>query len=300
MNLSNKFDNEICPLIIESLSNIPNNKRSTLIFDDLKIYSGFIQWYAELQVGNKIQIEKGKRRSSLLLNDDNIVEKFNIFDTDEKKANLKKIHDKGQIIIGEMVDEFCQYVKSHPTKNQSQISKDLGFTKEKYNDNNWIIYTLGRIAEKQGMIKVRKDINKTYFDFIKDKVYQPILFSIKNGQSQSMLEAKLACYLLENNYEFKQQCKFKECSHIKPLPFDFYVKLHDEIELLIEVNGKQHYEFVEYFHRDKNNFDLQIKKDKIKKEYAQDNYEFLEIRYDDNIVQTFKNKINELEVKYEI
>ena len=36
INISNKFDNELCPLILESLSNAPNNKKSTLVSYDLK------------------------------------------------------------------------------------------------------------------------------------------------------------------------------------------------------------------------------------------------------------------------
>jgi len=50
--------------------------------------------------------------------------------------------------------------------------------------------------------------------------------------------------------------------------FDFYIK---ELNVLVEVQGKQHYGFVKHFHTDKNGYVKSKKRDNLKKEYCQEN-----------------------------
>ena len=52
------------------------------------------------------------------------------------------------------------------------------------------------------------------------------------------------------------------------LYFDFYLP---ELSLLIEVQGNQHYEFVEHFHGDSQGFTNSKRRDRMKQDYAFDN-----------------------------
>jgi len=47
--------------------------------------------------------------------------------------------------------------------------------------------------------------------------------------------------------------------------FDFYIK---ELQLAIEVQGRQHSEFVKYFHGDREGFLKACRRDNLKKEYC--------------------------------
>jgi len=51
--------------------------------------------------------------------------------------------------------------------------------------------------------------------------------------------------------------------------------------MAIEVSGKQHYEFVKHYHKDKKDFLLAQKRDRLKKEWCEiNNLIFVELRYD--------------------
>lgn len=73
--------------------------------------------------------------------------------------------------------------------------------------------------------------------------------------------------------------------------FDFYVR---ELRILIEVQGRQHLEFVEHFHGTAENFKAQKFRDNLKIQYAQENDMYLVRIYDtEKISEDFMlNKIN--------
>jgi len=48
--------------------------------------------------------------------------------------------------------------------------------------------------------------------------------------------------------------------------FDFFIK---ELSVLIEVQGRQHDEYVEHFHGDRSGFFNSMRRDNLKKEYCQ-------------------------------
>lgn len=61
------------------------------------------------------------------------------------------------------------------------------------------------------------------------------------------------------------------------LSYDFYIPKHN---LLIEYQGEQHEKYIPGFHKSKKDFEKQVKHDKRKKNYAEQNkYNFLEIWY---------------------
>jgi hypothetical protein len=85
-------------------------------------------------------------------------------------------------------------------------------------------------------------------------------------------------YLLKNNITFIPQWKEHTCVFKRKLPYDFYLPDHN---LAIEFQGIQHYQFVKRFHRNIDGFELQKKKDKIKRNYCKsNNIPLLEITYD--------------------
>lgn len=83
-------------------------------------------------------------------------------------------------------------------------------------------------------------------------------------------------FLDENNFGFEVERSFPNCKHKQHLRFDFYLK---EYNLLIEYNGKQHYEAIGYFGGEESFREVQIR-DEIKRKYC------------------LKNKIRLLEIPY--
>lgn len=99
--------------------------------------------------------------------------------------------------------------------------------------------------------------------------------------------------ILQNSNFVKEiipQFKFKDCKNKLPLPFDFKVILNNYTFFILEFDGKQHYEEVEFFSR---NLDEQQRIDKIKHNYCENNdIKLLIIRYDEynkieNIITLF-------------
>jgi len=75
--------------------------------------------------------------------------------------------------------------------------------------------------------------------------------------------------------------------------FDIYVMSKG---LLIEYNGKQHYEFTPFFHKTKKRFYAQVDRDKRKTELARKNgFDLMVFRYDEPIFEDYV--INKIEGK---
>lgn len=97
---------------------------------------------------------------------------------------------------------------------------------------------------------------------------------------KSVGERRVSIWLDDNDIQYEKQKIFNDCRDKKPLPFDFYLPNYN---VLIEYNGIQHYEPIEYF-GGKNKFESQIKRDNIKREYCQKNNIILcEIPYYSNL-----------------
>lgn len=98
--------------------------------------------------------------------------------------------------------------------------------------------------------------------------------------------------VLENHHiNFIQQKTFDGCKDKNLLPFDFYLP---DYNMMIEYDGKQHYEPVEYF-GGKESFDYTVRHDAIKNEYCKDNnIDILRIPYwyEDNIESIITKKLN--------
>lgn len=91
--------------------------------------------------------------------------------------------------------------------------------------------------------------------------------------------------------KFKEQYKMEGCKNILPLPFDFALDINNVL-VIIEYNGIQHYEPVELFGGEENLQRTQ-KRDKIKKEYCYSkNIDIHYIRYNQNIKEEVDRIIN--------
>lgn len=124
---------------------------------------------------------------------------------------------------------------------------------------------------------------------------------------QSKGEKKVARYLRKNNINYVSQKTFNDCRYKNPLRFDFFFEINDN-KFLIEYNGRQHYEVVNFSTNIESNVkvfrDSQIN-DKIKLEYCKDkNIPLLVIHYQDfksisllidDFIEKNINKIEEFE-----
>lgn len=106
----------------------------------------------------------------------------------------------------------------------------------------------------------------------------------------SKLENDISDYLNEHNIEFVFQKSFDDLVGIGggKLSYDFYIP---SFNLLIEAQGRQHFEPVDYFGGYKN-FERQKEHDRRKKEYANNhNYSLLEVCYfDQNKIKNILDK----------
>lgn len=93
-------------------------------------------------------------------------------------------------------------------------------------------------------------------------------------------EEYIKYFLEEKNINFIPQMKFEDCKNKRRLPFDFYLK---EYNIIIEYDGKQHYEIREFFGGEVA-FKERQNNDRIKNQYCLDNNIPLHrIRYDEDL-----------------
>lgn len=102
---------------------------------------------------------------------------------------------------------------------------------------------------------------------------------------ESQGEKEIRFFLEENNIKYFQEYRFEDCRNINTLPFDFYLP---EYNMVIEYQGIQHYQPINYFSKD--GFELRLKKDQIKKEYCKNNnIKETEIKYTENVKEKLLN-----------
>ena len=78
-------------------------------------------------------------------------------------------------------------------------------------------------------------------------------------------------YLKAGNINFAEQMTMDGCARKQLLPFDFAILNHEgKIQMLIEYDGKQHYEIVEYF-GGQEGFEYRKQNDQIKNKYCKEN-----------------------------
>ena len=83
-------------------------------------------------------------------------------------------------------------------------------------------------------------------------------------------ELKVEEFLTYSNVVYESQYKYDDCKNISPLPFDFALMSSDKRVILIEYDGKQHYEPIDFF-GGQEQFEYQRQNDNIKSQYCKDN-----------------------------
>lgn len=123
-------------------------------------------------------------------------------------------------------------------------------------------------------------------------------YGCRECADKSLGEQKVLDYLIEHNIRYTLQKKFKGLvgEGNKALSYDFFLP---ELRTLVEVNGKQHYQPIEYYGGEAK-FRQQQEHDRRKKQYALDNnYSLLEIKYNQikKIDEILNNYLNSLSVE---
>lgn len=185
--------------------------------------------------------------------------------------------------------------KGCPICKNDKISKKLQLSHDEFLDrvknNNSLVNILGLYCGEKNTIKVEC----------------VVCGNIWNGNSLSIMQGSSGCPVCSyskgeiiiqkffdiNNINYIKQKKFDELFGIgnRKLSYDFYLPNYN---ILIEFQGKQHEEPIDYFGGEEQ-FKIQQEHDKRKRDYAiENNIELLEIWYYDinNIENTLKEKLN--------
>lgn len=93
-------------------------------------------------------------------------------------------------------------------------------------------------------------------------------------------------------YSIVPEYKFSDCVDVKPLRFDFALFDSDnKLVCLIEYQGKQHYEYNDFFFEDRQHYERVINRDDIKRKYCKDNKHILiEVPYWEKEIKSFLKK----------
>lgn len=285
---------ELEKLIIESLSVTPTNNKATLKVDNLLKHSGNVQ-HTIIKNNDDVAINtyndgyNSTRTTCVTIDGDQIISEFNMKSFEQKKKKLEHIHIRGQIIIGKIVDELKDLIKKYPNKYQAELAKEAGLSKDILCDNNKVIATFLDLMIDQDIITKKETNNRVYFKIKNDKPYKYIPYNERLGFG-SKLEALCGAKLRENECDFIQQVTFPDLGNGR-YRIDF-LAIIDEYELYIEVDGRQHFEWVKHFQKTEEDFKKQQKRDITVNKYFKDNdMDLLRIRYDENIGSVLEKKI---------
>lgn len=106
-------------------------------------------------------------------------------------------------------------------------------------------------------------------------------------------EVVVESFLKEKGYAITTQRETLKCVNPKTqarLPYDVEVTGK---KVLIEVQGEQHFKYIPYFHKDKEAFEYQQRKDSYKKRFAErKGYKVVWVDYKDIATGYYKKKIN--------
>lgn len=170
------------------------------------------------------------------------------------------------------------------TRTQSEAIKNLCEKRPEY-DFSKFIYN-GSVC-KSTVICDKGHSFKIKYSKIMEGVGCPICNTSKG-------EYKIRRWLLKNNIKFEAQKTFDDAIYKFNLRWDFYLPQYN---VLIEYNGRQHYEFVARWHKDLIGFRTQMERDLLKEKYAHEHgLKQLVISYEnfDEIEQILSNYLNKL------
>lgn len=101
-------------------------------------------------------------------------------------------------------------------------------------------------------------------------------------------------FLLENNIEYKTEFKIEGCKDKRLLPFDFCINIDNDNFILIEYDGKQHFNG---WNDDPETLNINMKHDNIKNSFCKsNNIPLYRIKYTDNL----NNILKQIQIKYNL
>ena len=271
---------ELAVLLKESLTIQPNSKKGSLPLFHTSRQDGWVQKTvidsSDIVLDNFTKAGKpgGRQTTTECI----------IFDINNREKQLELIHNKSQLVVREIVDSIKNVIKKYPDKYQAELSRETFSTRDYH---SYVFQNFAVMMEDQGIIeKEKRGTSHTYYKLIEDKDYESCTYYTPKHASK--LEARMAEVLTRLDIPFTQQVTFPDLKYKGLLRIDFCVELEEGLKY-VEVDGRQHYEHVPFFHKTVEEFERAQKRDNIKDMYAKDNeLDFLRIRYDDNIEKIVK------------
>ena len=179
-----------------------------------------------------------------------------------KKHGIK--HSNAEMMVSGRGCRECWYEElSEKQMLQSEYIKE---EIEKYNGNK-LLNPEDYIGSKIRNLKIVCNCGREYITCFNDYMCGDAKRCPMCTSRKSKGEFAICKFLEEKFIQFIHQYKFEDCRDKLSLPFDFYLL---DYNLIIEYNGKQHYEPVDYFGGYKG-FENIVKHDKIKDEYCKNN-----------------------------
>jgi very-short-patch-repair endonuclease len=184
-------------------------------------------------------------------------------------------------------------VLKEDTYYQSELAEK--FCTKHLKDKNWIIRTILKMCKNQGIIEETKYKNKNYYKVKDENKNYNKLYYFEKINRLSKNESLIKSFLDDNNIKYKMQYTFNDLIYKKKLRFDFCLEesnFEDGKFILLEYDGKQHFQEISYFHKKFNSYKEQKCKDEQKNEYANKNgYKLIRIKYTEDPIQIIKNII---------
>jgi very-short-patch-repair endonuclease len=227
------------------------------------------------------KISRTHNKSTTRLTQEEIIKRFKKIHKDKYNySEIKYINrsTKVKIICNFCNNEFKQipssHLKGHGCPKCSKIEASKKRIKNTNNTKN-IINEFKKVhGNKYDYSKVNYIDSNTKVEIIcpKHQSFFQLPGSHKSGIgcpncNESKGEERIRKFLEENNISFKQEYIFQECKNIMALPFDFYLP---DLNILIEYDGKQHFEPIKHFGGITEFLKTQ-KRDKIKTKYCENN-----------------------------
>jgi len=288
---------QLARLLQESLYITPNSKTGCLSLENLRGgrsgRSGMIQ-HSLINNLDHISLYSDSGGSSAKSLDVDTVRLYaHINEPQEKLKELERIHHEGQEVMRQFCDYMEQIVRTNRSCYQSQLCRIAGIDTRV--DKNWTGATVLNLLVQQGRLEKYTSGRNVYFKVLNDGgCFWPIPF-VDPSTKGSKLEARFAALLIQHGYVFEQQVCFPDLKYKKRLRLDFKVEVPDIGDVYVEIQGRQHYEHVKYFHPTEEDFKAQQLRDNIKAKYMKDNeLYFLRIRYDEDQWKAFTGFIKTL------
>lgn len=175
-------------------------------------------------------------------------------------------------------DQRCPKCAGNMKKNTLQFKKEVfGLT-----GNEYIV--LGEYVNSK--LKIRLKHNKCGREF--DMQPNSFLGGCRCPRCvESHGEIGIRNFLEKHNFKYESQYRIEGCKDKRKLPFDYAVFNENELLMLIEYQGKQHYEPIKHFGGIKK-FEAQKQRDNIKKVYCvKHNIPLVEIPYTIEDIETY-------------